>query len=106
MLIKTLCPNCHSAQVTPIADNQGIPYSLNQTLLSPSVIESISTGICKTYQLPPLAGMAITTVTNIAISLVQAKFTPVANKQMQCQSCQHIFTPSDYQTTEPVNSTI
>ena len=93
MPIKTLCPNCHSSNVYKLGnDNINFSLPLNQTLLHPRIIEGLSSSICNSYRLPPYAGIAISTVANIAISLVQTKFTIFpGSQQMQCIDCEYVF---------------
>lgn len=93
MPIKTLCPNCHSSNVYKLGnDNINFSLPLNQTLLHPKIIEGLSTSICNAYRLPPYAGIAISTVANIAISLVQTKFTIFpGSQQIQCIDCEYVF---------------
>lgn len=87
MPIKTLCPNCHSSNVYKLGnDNINFSLPLNQTLLHPRIIEGLSSSICNAYRLPPYAGIAISTVANIAISLVQTKFTIFFQVHSKCNA--------------------
>lgn len=97
--MKTLCPKCFTSDIVPVTTaNPNFPQSLDPTLISPAVLASLGTSVCKQLFIPPSLGMVIGTIVGIALTNLSTK-TPCTS--YYCRSCNQVFDVENPKSSKP-----
>lgn len=103
-----LCPRCFNRATYPIKPSAlTYPASLEGGLLSSSVLASIGAGISRSHGISPIVGVAVGTITGMALSVLQEQGS-LSNRSCLrlgrneevsyfCQNCCYVFTPKTVQ---------
>lgn len=93
-VMKPICPNCHSANVS-CSESLISPSKIAEQLCSQTALSSLGISICKYYKVNPAVGAIAGTAMATAISLVVNKVQPplLSHSPAQAYLCHTCFKP-------------
>ncbi|QCB29562.1 hypothetical protein E5677_00385 [Psychrobacter sp. PAMC27889] len=91
ILMKPVCPHCKSSSVDEMTN--GTNHTMNEMLLSPTVLISISISLCRSFNVHPAVGVIAGTAIATLFKMSQSNnaLPMLINQQYRCEDCIHMF---------------